>query len=226
MDIPQIKALLFMKHNSERVPFKNMRDFCGRPLFHWIVDALKKSRYISEIIINTDSDQIAESALDSFDVTIHMRPDYLLTITSNEANAIMEYDLSVTEGEYFFQTHSTNPLLKTETIDKSIEFFFRHQEHDSLFSVCPIQTRLFFADGSPINHDPSKLVKTQDLPIVYEENSCIYIFSREGFHKAENRIGSNPVMFPTEKLESVDIDEMEDFYYAEFLMNKRTKNEA
>ena len=225
MDIPEIKALLFMKHHSERVPRKNMRDFCGRPLFHWILDSLWKTKYITEIIINTDSEEIAESAVNHFNVTIHMRPDHLLTITSNEANAIMEYDLSISQGDYFFQTHNTNPLLQPQTINKSIEAFFQDTEYDSLFSVSSLQKRLFFADGNPVNHDPAMLIKTQDLPLIYEENSCIYIFSRESFMKNHNRIGKNPFLFPMEKLESVDIDEMEDFVFAEYLMKKKLQND-
>jgi len=225
MDIPKIKALLFMKHHSERVPRKNMRDFCGRPLFHWIMDSLTSSKYISEIIINTDSEEIAKSAKENFDVTIHMRPEHLLTITSNEANLIMEHDLSIIEGEYFLQTHSTNPLLTTKSIDESIEVFFDQKKHDSLFSVTALQTRLFSENGEPINHDPSKLIKTQDLPPIYEENSCIYIFSRQSFTKTGNRLGEIPMLFSIDKLEAVDIDEMEDFVFAEYLMKRRLSNE-
>ena len=225
MKIPKVKALLFMKHNSERVPRKNMRDFCGRPLFHWIMDSLNMSQYVSEIIINTDSEEIAKNARDNFIVTIHMRPEYLLTINSNEANLIMEHDLSITEGDYFFQTHSTNPLLTTKSIDKSIETFFQDDKHDSLFSVTPIQKRFFHEDGTPINHDPTKLIKTQDLEYIYEENSCIYIFSRESFSLTKNRIGKKPKLFPTGRIESVDIDDMDDFQWAEFLKLKQMKYE-
>ena len=90
-----------MKAHSERVPGKNMRLLNGRPLFHWIMDALNTSGVIDEIIINTDSVEIAKNAKDHFDVTIHMRPEYLLKIQDNEANQIMSYDLGKTEGEYF-----------------------------------------------------------------------------------------------------------------------------
>lgn len=227
MDIPEIKALLFMKHHSERVPRKNMRDFCGRPLFHWILDVLQKSKYISEIIINTDSEEIAENASKHFDVTIHMRPKYLLTITSNEASQIMAYDLSIMNGEHFLQTHSTNPLLKTVTIDRAVESYFENQEkHDSLFSVTPLQKRFFWEDGRAINHDPKNLIKTQELPFVYEENSCIYIFSRKVFDEVSNRIGRSPIMFPMDSYESVDIDEPFDFSIAEALMADRLKKEG
>ena len=75
-----------MKANSERIPGKNMRLLCGRPLFHWILESLNESGVIDEIIINTDSEEIANNATSCFNVTIHMRPDYLLDIQANEAN--------------------------------------------------------------------------------------------------------------------------------------------
>lgn len=225
MSLPKIKALIFMKEYSERVPNKNIRDFCGKPLFHYILESLSKSKYIDEIIINTDSQKIAKNAKDFFNVTIHMRPDYLLKIDSNEANLIIEDDISKIDCEYFIQTHSTNPLLKTNSIDKSIEAFFNQQECDSLFSVTPYQNRLFFENGDPVNHNPNQLIKTQDLPYLYEENSCIYIFSKNSFLKNKNRVGVNPKLFSIDRFEAVDIDEMEDFVFAEFLMQKELSNE-
>jgi N-acylneuraminate cytidylyltransferase len=221
MIIPPVKALLFMKAHSERVCDKNIRPLCGRPLFHWIIESLSRSAYIQEIVINTDSKLIACDAQDNFDVTIHMRPDYLLNISNNEAYQLMAYDLKHTEGEFFLQTHSTNPLLRTATINKSIETFFSQQEYDSLFSVTPVQKRYFNESGTAVNHDPDHLIKTQELPFLLEENSCIYLFSREIFLERKNRIGHRPLLFPMDRFESVDIDEEYDFFMAEAMMVKR-----
>jgi len=222
---PQIKALLFMKGFSERVPKKNIKPLCNRPLLHWILDTLKQCRYIDEIVLNTDDPEIARLATDHFDVTIHMRPEYLLTITSNEASQIMAHDLTITEGEYFLQTHSTNPLLKPDTIDRAVESYFETlDKNDSLFSVTPLQKRFFREDGQAVNHDPQNMIKTQELPFLYEENSCIYIFSRKAFKKTGNRIGQSPKMFSMDPYESVDIDEPIDFSIAEALMEERLKS--
>ena len=218
--IPRIKALIFMKAFSERVPRKNIKKLCGKPLFHWILDSMSESNYISEIIINTDSKEIAESATSNYDVTIHMRPKNLNNIDSNEANQIIEYDLSKTNGEYFFQSHSTNPLLSSETIDRAIEEYFSNK-FDSLMSVTEKRKRYFTLDGEPINHNPKDLVKTQNCKLLYEENSCIYIFSREVFEKNINRIGNNPMLYPISPIESMDIDEPLDFEIAEFLMQRK-----
>jgi len=204
-----------MKGHSERVPGKNLKEFFGKPLLYWILESLDQSDWISSTVINTDSEVIAETARKYFDVKIHMRPDYLLTITSNEANQIMEYDINKTDADYYLQTHSTNPLLTTETINRSIEDFLSQTKHDSLMSVTALQSRYYWPDGRGINHDPKKLIKTQELPPIYEENSCIYMFSRAMFLDKKNRIGDNPLLFPINPIEAVDIDEESDFLIAE-----------
>lgn len=224
MKTPRIIALVPMKGHSERVPNKNIRNLAGKNAFHWILETLSKSKYIKEIVINTDSAEIAKSAKDNFEVTILERPDFLLGDMVS-IQPLIEYDLSQTEGEYYLQTHSTNPLLTTETIDKAIETFFNQKEHDALFTVTPLKTRFYWPDGSGINHDPKYLIRTQDLKPVFEENSCLYIFSKTTNHATKNRLGSYPMMFPIDRLEAVDIDDIEDFYWAEFLLLRKLKDE-
>ena len=204
-----------MKGYSERVPRKNLREFYGKPLLYWILESIDRSDWINSVIINTDSEEIAETASKYFDVKIHMRPDYLLSIISNEANQIMEYDVKNSQADFYLQTHSTNPLLRTETIDSSIKKFINQSECDSLMGVTELKTRLYWPNGKGINHDPRKLIKTQELPPVYEENSCIYMFSRDMFLKRKQRIGDNPLFFPINPIEAIDIDEESDFLIAE-----------
>ena len=223
MTIPKIKALVPMKGHSERVPNKNIRTLCGKPAFHWIMESLSKSKYIDEIIINTDSNEIAESASSNFDVTILKRPDFLLG-DMVRIQPLIEYDLSQTNGEYYLQTHSTNPLLTTATIDRAVEEFFSQNKHDALFSVTSVKTRFYWPNGQGINHDPKHLIRTQDLEPIFEENSCFYIFSRTANQLVKNRLGSNPMMYPISSDEAADIDEMEDFYWAEFLLQRKLKN--
>lgn len=214
-----------MKAHSERVPGKNMRPLCGQPLFHWIMDALNESGVIDEIIINTDSEEIANNAKSNFNVTIHMRPEYLLTIQADEANQIIAYDLEHTKGDYFIQTHSTNPLVKPKTIKDAVDIFFgKISENDSLFSVTSLQGRFYNQDGKALNHNPANLIKTQELPTTYEENSCFYIFTRNSFFSNHNRIGKRPYLYPINRFEAVDIDDEFDFFMAETLMDKKLEN--
>jgi N-acylneuraminate cytidylyltransferase len=218
-EIPFITALLPMKGHSERVPNKNMRAFAGVPLYHAVARELQRSKYITRIVINTDSDRIANDARAHFSkVSIVDRPEHIQGdfVPMNE---IIEYDLSQTDGEFYLQTHSTNPLLRAETIDAAIEFYVNNQKaYDSLFSVTRIQSRFYWQDGSAINHNPRELLRTQDLPPIFEENSCFYLFSKTSFKAAgSRRIGLKPFMYAIDKLEAVDIDEPQDFILAEAL---------
>jgi CMP-N-acetylneuraminic acid synthetase len=216
-------ALLPMKGHSERVPNKNLRDFCGRPLYHRMTESLLSSRYVTEVAINTDSQAIAADARKHFErIRIIERPDAIRGDFVS-MNTIIAHDLSVLRGEHFLQTHSTNPLLTTGTVDRAIEAYFESLDrYDSLFSVTRLQTRLYWNDGSPINHNPAELLRTQDLPPVFEENSNLYVFSRSSFSRAgQKRIGKTPLMFEMDRLEAVDIDEEADFRVAEALFSLR-----
>lgn len=220
----KILALLPMKNTSERVPNKNMKSFNGVPLYHSIVNTLQASLYIDKVIINTDSTVIANDAQKYFGgfVEIINRPE---SIQGGDVsmNIIIDYDLKQLEGQHFIQTHSTNPLLKTETIDRAIESYFEKLDtYDSLFSVTKVQTRLYDKNVHPLNHNPEELLRTQDLEPLYEENSNFYIFSKKAFVNAgQKRIGVKSQIFEVNKLEAVDIDEPEDFILAELLHKHR-----
>src|SRR5690606_28291430 len=155
----KIIALLPMKGNSERVPNKNIRDFNGIPLFCHVLRTLQDSQLVEQIIINTDSQRISEIALNSSDkVKIHERPEEICGDFVS-MNDIIKYDLTHSEGQHYLQTHSTNPLLRTSTIDKAVEEYFEMGENfDSLFSVTRLQTRLYWENGEPINHNPTELI--------------------------------------------------------------------
>lgn len=213
-------VLLPMKGNSERVANKNMRDFDGSPLYHAIVKSLLESQYIESVVINTDSKVIAKDAKKNFGdkIIIIDRPESIQGDFVS-MNDIINYDLSHLDGEHFIQTHSTNPLLKSETIDKAIEKYFKGLEnHDSVFGVTKVQTRFYDKEARAINHNPEELLRTQDLEPMYEENSNFYIFSKESFKNANGkRIGIKPQIFEVNKLEAIDIDELEDFILAELL---------
>jgi CMP-N-acetylneuraminic acid synthetase len=220
--LPRIVALVPMRHTSERVPGKNYREMAGKPLYFHILTTLKDTPEIAEVVVDTDSPDIMEGVRKYFPgVGILERPEKLRDgmIPMNE---ILLYDTSQVEADYYLQTHSTNPLLKAETISKAIQTFIESRDsHDSLFSVTRWQTRLYDKDGKAINHNPGELLRTQDLPPVYEENSCMYIFDRETLKERGHRIGEKPLMFEIDAIEAWDIDVELDFLIAEFLMRKR-----
>jgi CMP-N-acetylneuraminic acid synthetase len=218
-----IVALVPMRHESERVPGKNYRPFDGVPLFHHIVRSLLACPSITTVAIDTDSELIAADAARTFpDVRILERPGHL-TDGRVPMNDVLLHDVSQVTGDYYLQTHSTNPLLRSETIESAIGAFLTAlPRYDSLFSVTPLHKRFWTEDGRPLNHDPAVLLRTQDLPPVLEENSCMYLFSREGLERHGSRIGDRPMLFPIPPEEALDIDEEIDFLVTEFLHQHRS----
>jgi len=223
---PRIAALVPMRHSSERVPGKNYRPLGGRPLYHHIVEALRACPEVDEIVIDTDSETIRDDAAVAFpDVRLVERPEHLRAGTV-PMNDVLLNDIHRVEADLYLQTHSTNPLLRPATISAAINRYFAEQaDHDSLFGVTRLQTRLWRADGQPLNHDPAILLRTQDLEPVFEENSCIYLFTRELIEERGTRIGARPILFEIPRDEAWDIDEEIDFEVASALYAARERHE-
>lgn len=225
-----ITALLPMKANSDRVPGKNFKDLAGKPLFRWILDTLLSVDAISQVIINTDATDILRSkGLEESDrVVIHQRPEELCGDLVS-MNLIIENDIERSRAEHFLMTHTTNPLISSRTVRAAVHKYqsaVESGDHDSLFSVNRYQTRFYREDGSAINHDPDNLIRTQDLEPWFEENSCLYLFSRDSFAATNARIGQHPVLFETPPMESVDIDGESDWNLAELFAKQIDSNEA
>ena len=219
----KIAALVPMRHHSQRVRNKNFRDLAGKPLFHYIIDTLSACPEIDRIVVNTDSRPIQE------DLAAQLSAGYRLSAPAGTVRGRYSHERhpACTIHEHvpadpYLQTHSTNPLLKSSTISQAIhDFLEKRDAYDSLFSVTRLQTRLWDRFTQPINHDPEVLLQTQDLPPVYEENSCIYIFTADNLRARRNRIGRKPLMFETPVEEALDIDEESDFLIADLLMKNR-----
>lgn len=215
-----------MRHHSQRVPGKNYRPLAGRPLFHHVLETLLRVPEIGAVAVDTDSEPVMDGVRRFFPgVQLIQRPDPLRA-DDVPMNEILLYDTAQLEADLYLQTHSTNPLLKPETISRAIRSFVSaYPDRDSLFSVTRLQTRLYFQDGRAINHNPRELIQTQDLPPVYEENSCLYIFTRDNLLRWHHRIGERPMMFEIPAGEAWDIDEELDFTVCDLLLKRQLTNE-
>jgi CMP-N-acetylneuraminic acid synthetase len=214
-----ITALVPMRQHSQRVPGKNFRPMNGQPLYQYILTTLLSVPELTGILVDTDSNEIIDGIHAKFpSVQCVLRPEPLRadTISMNE---ILVHDTSLVHSDFFLQTHSTNPLLKPQTISKAIlTLTSQYPAYDSLFSVTRVQSRLYDSHGIAINHNPEILIQTQDLPPVYEENSCIYLFTRQSLLQRRHRIGSHPFLFEIDAEEAWDIDEEVDFKLVELMM--------
>jgi CMP-N-acetylneuraminic acid synthetase len=217
----KLVALVPMRHHSQRVPGKNYRVLAGKPLFHHIIETLLAVPEIDETVVDTDSEPVMNGLREHFpQVKIIVRPEHLRA-DDIPMNEILLHDTEQFPADFYLQTHSTNPLLKPATIARALQSLTtNYPDYDSLFSVTRLQTRLYDGHGKAINHNPNELLQTQDLPPVYEENSCIYIFTRENLLAKHHRIGDRPWMFEIAADEAWDIDEELDFAICDFLLKR------
>jgi len=229
----RLVALLPMKAHSARVKSKNFRMIAGKPLFRWILDTLLEVDAIERVVINTDArDILAENGLTDGDengrVMIRDRkPEICGDFVS--MNLVLGDDVANVASDAYFMTHTTNPLLSPRTIARMYDLYRNGIETgaaDSLFTVNKHHTRYYTPEGAPINHDPKNLIRTQDLSPYMEENSVGYIFNAQSFAATEARIGQTPQLFVTPPLESVDIDEPEDWFMAESLLMRVAAGET
>jgi CMP-N-acetylneuraminic acid synthetase len=224
MPSQRIVALLPMKAHSERVKNKNFRQFAGKPLFRWILDTLLELEEVAQVVINTDArDVLAQNGLVSGGRVLirDRKPELCGDFVS--MNLVLADDVANVDADAYVMTHTTNPLLGAATIRRGIEAYLAARTSDvadSLFAVNKVQTRFYRADASAVNHDPDNLIRTQDLEPWFEENSNLYIFSRESFTKTKARIGRRPILFETPRMESADIDDQDGWMLAELLASR------
>lgn len=218
-------ALLPLKANSERVTGKNFRKIGGKPLFRWVLDTLISVKEIQKIVINTDArDILKKNGLIENDKIIIRDRKKEICGDLVPMNLIIEDDINFLDADAYIQTHTTNPFISADTIKNALKLFNKHTQDktaDSVFTVNKIQERFYDINANPINHDPKNLLRTQDLNPYFKENSNLYVFSKNSFKDANARIGLVPAMYEMSEIESIDIDNEDDWRLAEILMQDK-----
>jgi len=208
-------AVVPMRHTSERVPGKNYRPLAGIPLYHHVVRMMISVSEIDLIVVDTDSEFIISDCTEHFpSVKVLRRPEHLRD-GGIAMNTVLLNTLEQVDADIVLQTHSTNPFLTAQTVSAALNLFSNpDSDCDSVFSVTRLQARLWDSDTVPVNHDPSVLLRTQDLAPLFIENSCFFVFTPELLRQRGNRIGARPLMFEVAAIEAVDIDTEDDFTLA------------
>lgn len=217
----KITAIVPMRHSSERVPGKNYRDFAGKPLYHRVVDTLLDCSSVSQVVIDTDSPTIKEQVDKLYPSVILLERPVHLRDGGTPMNDVLLNTCNTINSDFYLQTHSTNPLLSVNSIENGIKIFLQqYPVYDSLFGVTKLQVRLWDQLARAVNHNPAILLRTQDLPPIYAENSCIYLFSKSILERKHNRVGDRPFMLEIPEIEAQDIDVEINFKVAEVLFKE------
>jgi len=213
-----VTAVIGMKQESQRVKNKNFRILGEKPLFAWIIDTLLEVKDIGEVLLNIQGKKLIDLISTAYSgetrLKVFEREEFLV---GHEVpmTKIISNTISNAKYETILNTHSTNPFLSSGSISNALENFKYNKF--PIFSVNVLQSRLYDKNIKPINHNPKELLQTQDLDKIYEENSCLYIFNKDEFLDKKSRIFENSIVFPLNKIESIDIDTNEDWQLAEMI---------
>ena len=162
----RIVAFVPMRHHSVRVPGKNYRLLAGKPLFHHILITLQQVPEISQVVVDTDSPEITAGIREHFSqVRVLERPEHLRADTV-PMNEILMYDVSQ-GGRPYLQTHSTNPLLRPETVSAGICALVEQYPIYDCSSASPARRCACGITGPADQPQPGHPVAYPDLPPVY-----------------------------------------------------------
>lgn len=224
-------AIIPARGGSKGLPGKNIKLLAGKPLIAHTIEAAKNAKNVSRVIISTDSPEIAEIAVQYGAECPFLRPEYLATDTSL---AIDTYLYTIKELEKIDKESvedvvillPTAPIRKTDDIDNAI-MLFREKDADSVISYCqefhPIWWHKYVnGDGKLINIFDNNLKNRQEENVTYFPNGSIYIF-KKSILENHTYYTEKSYAYIMDRESSVDIDTIEDFDYAEFLIKKINK---
>lgn len=211
----KIIAIVPMKLNNQRLPQKNTKCFTnGKPLCYYILSTLLAIEKIDEVYVYCSNPTIKEFIPEG--VKFLKRPQSLDQDTTS-MNEVLTCFAEDVPADIYVMTHTTAPFVAKKSIEKGLDAVLS-QKYDSSFSAKKLQDFLW-KDGAPFNYRLDNIPRTQDLPPLYEETSGFYIYKKEVMTIFHRRIGKKPFIVEISEIESIDIDEAEDFMIADAIFN-------
>ena len=208
-------AVVPMKLNNRRLQQKNTKAFTnGRPLCCYILSTLLTVSGIDEVYVYCSNPSIQEFIPSG--IKFLKRPE-TLDQDSTKMNEVLQCFADDVPADIYVMTHTTAPFIASKSIEKGLSAV-KSENYDSSFAAKKLQDFLW-KDGMPFNYELDSIPRTQDLPIIYEETSGFYIYKKDVITKLNRRVGNNPFIVEVGEIESIDIDEMEDFIIADAIFN-------
>ncbi len=211
----KVVALVPIKLNSERLPNKNIKKFHnGRPLIYYILNTLIKIKTIDEVYVYCSDEEIKKYIPIGIK---YLKRNKKLDTSETKINEVLSAFAEDVEADVYVMTHATSPFIKAESIEKGLSSVI-DDDYDSALAVKKTQ-EFFWKDGKPFNYDLNNIPRTQDLDEIFCETSGFYIYNKDTISNYNRRIGFNPYLVEVSQIESIDIDEQEDFDIANAVFN-------
>lgn len=218
----KIVAIVPMKLNNRRLPQKNTKRFTnGKPLCSYILSTLLEIDKIDEVYVYCSNPKIKEFIPNK--VKFLQRSESLDKDTTSMTEVLTCFTKEV-PADIYVMTHTTAPFISKESIQKGLESVVSGK-YDSSFAAKKLQDFLWM-EGKPFNYTLDNIPRTQDLQPIYEETSGFYIYTHDVMTELHRRIGENPFIVEIGEIESIDIDEAEDFIIADAVYNHIFKKDV
>ncbi len=211
----KVVAVVPMKLNNRRLPQKNTKAFTnGKPLCWYILNTLKEIEKIDEVYVYCSNPEITDYLPEGVK---YLRRSEELDQDTTSMNEVLEAFAADVPADVYVMTHTTAPFIQGTSIEKGLAAVLE-QGYDSAFAVKMLQEFLW-KDGKPFNYTLERISRTQDLEALYCETSGFYIYQKNVIAQMKRRIGNHPYMVTVGEIESIDIDEKEDFEIADAIYN-------
>ena len=221
----KIIVIIPARGGSKGIPRKNIRLLANKPLIAYSIETSLKSKYVDKVVVTTDDDEIKFIA-EKFGASTIKRSGKL-ALDDIPLDPVI-YDAVKTEEkscktifDFVITVQPTSPLLKTETIDETIEKL-SDNSNDTIISVVDDRHLNWGFDDKEKKYYPlyEERVNRQYLPKTFKETGGIFATKRE-FLSENSRMGENINLIELSPHESIDIDNYEDWWVAERLINKK-----
>lgn len=206
-------AFVPIRLNSQRVEGKNLRLLGGEPLMTYLLRSLIGAKNIDEVYVYCSNAAIKEYLPEGVKF---LQRDERLDSNTTLGREIYDAFTHEVEADIYVLAHATSPFIKTRTIEDAAEKV-QSGEYDSAFSAEKIQTFAWWQDR-PLNYSFENVPRTQDLEPLLVETSAFFIFQRGLWMEHHRRIGFKPYAAITDRIESIDIDNPDDFLLAEAIV--------
>lgn len=216
-------AFIPVRGGSKSIPLKNIKPFCGMPLFYWSAKAANDSQFVDRVIIASDSREILSTA-ESFrlpKVSLYERDPANAQDGSSTESVMLEYISreNLSDEDIFILVQATSPLTTSHDIDGAMRLY-TESKADSLLT-CSRTKRFFWNDdGTPINYDYRKRPRRQDFSGTLMENGAFYISTVKAVRESECRLSGKIAVYEMPEYCGTEIDEPSDWITAEGLMRK------
>lgn len=213
-----VVAFITIKLNSERLPNKNILPLGDHPLSWYICNTLLHCSTINSIYIYCSEERIMDYVPQD-ERLLFLKRDKRLDGNFIRAQDTYSAFVQDVDADVYVAALTTAPFLRSSSIDNGVRKMLE-EGYDSAFSAQKLQTFAWY-QGVPLNYQPEKIPRTQDLDPVYIETSGFFAFQKQLWYSYQRRIGFHPYIQLVDDLEAVDIDTKEDYDFAQQIIRAR-----